>query len=506
MEGTPMGPGVRGMTVLTTALVCAGLLAWSCGGGDDGCPAGTIPQAGTCVSVPDSTPHEFVIKELPNDSDILDDPGGEPADLVDDATVETDADPGTDAPIHDVFPGGVIGRSCNKDLDCKLFGIDGVCLDWPKGYCTILNCDGDDGPCPEGALCLALTPNAFACAAACDTSAQCRLDEGYGCKKIPDPLGEPVSICYQVKKENGPAEGCSGHQDCAGNAACLTAFSGGYCADLWCGLDAPCGYGTACVLVNDLPACLKECEVDPDCIVEGDLPRTCAKMKSAITLGDKVKVCASGTLGVPIGGQCLTDMECDSENCEVVYTGKCSFSKDGCLLDSDCTDGGICQQSVENAFGYCTSECSLSGCPGESFCIGASIAASGKVEGKCLPGCQGPGDQACRPEAGLTCLFGDPVGSLSHYSCANLPSGKIGSPCKAPSECESGQCLVAGTGGGYCTGPCGFQGFCPFPSSCQQVGIDGQYRCLLRCLSGDDCPPGHSCQIPPGAVSDVCYP
>ena len=490
--------------VLLGALL-TGVNAWSCGGSNGDCPAGTVPQAGTCVSIGDHSIHEFVFPEIP-------DGGNGDSDLVAEGmTAEVDgglADGKTefDALGPDAYPGGVIGRSCNKDLDCKLFGIDGQCLDWPKGYCSILDCDGDGGPCPDGALCLSLTPNAFACAAVCEFPGDCRVTDGYGCKGIPDPEGKQVNVCYQIKKSGGPADGCAGHHDCDGKAACLTTFAGGYCAVLFCGDDAPCEDGTACVLVNDAPACLKECSGPADCVVEGDIPRTCAKLKSAITLGDKVDVCASGTLGIPIGGQCLSDMECDSEDCQVVFTGKCSFSKDGCLLDSDCTDGGICQQSPDNSFGYCTKDCSLTGCPGASFCIGNAINASGKVEGNCLPGCLGSGDQTCRTEAGLSCVFGDPVGSLAHYACANMKPGSLGSPCKAPSDCTSGQCLVGGSGGGYCTGPCGYQAFCPFPTSCQQVGGEGQYRCLLRCLAKADCPPGHDCHTPLGAFIDICYP
>jgi len=476
-------------------------LAFNACGSSDGCPPGTVPKSGTCVPAQDNATHENVIvTDVTIEKDQAGIDKGNDGSLVD---VESISDSVDESVNTDAFPGGVIGRPCKKDMDCKLFGIDGVCLDWPAGYCSILDCDGEGGECPAGSVCMALTPNALACAALCETGADCRLKDGYGCKGIAGPEGDPVRICYEVDKENGPAEGCYGHEDCAGSAACLTNFSGGYCAVLFCSAESPCDEGTACVLVNGTAACLKECESVTDCQVEGDFPRECASMKSAIDFGDKVDVCASGTLGVPIGGQCLNDMECDSEECEVVFTGKCSFSKDGCVLDSDCTDGGICQHSAEYTFGYCTKECSMTKpCKGAAFCIGMTVSGGGGVEGRCLPGCADPGDVTCRSEAGLTCLFGDPVGEVGHYACAGIEPGSLGDSCKAPSHCSSGQCLVSSGGSGYCAGPCGFQGFCPFPTSCQQVGGEGEYKCVLRCLSQDDCSPGFQCKPP----MNICYP
>ncbi len=505
------GEGRRRSCRIVAVLVMAGGPV-ACTGASSSCPPGLVRQGGTCVPVPDTTPHEAVL--FPDDG-----PGDEvvseaPSEVV----LETpEATPEETAGNPDAAPGGFVGLPCTKDGDCRTVGTAGgggwtgppenvVCLDWPGGYCTALDCGGAGGACPEGTVCLGITPNKPACAQVCAGAADCRGGGDYGCKALADPEGALVRVCYQVKKAGATGEGCSGHQDCAADASCLTSFAGGYCAVLGCGADRPCPDGTACALVNGTAACLKGCSGDPDCAVPGDLPRTCASLKSALVPGEKVKVCASGTLGVPIGGQCLSDMECASEDCEVVVTGTCSGSGQGCRVDGDCPNfGEVCIQSAADTHGYCTKTCGMSvPCPGQSFCVGTTVGATGQAEGSCLPGCLEPGDKACRQEVGLSCVYGDPVNAPGHYTCARIPREGPGAPCVAPSDCESGMCLVAAGGGGYCASPCGYLGFCPFPTSCQEAG--GQSRCLLRCQSTQDCPPGHECARPVGALLDVCYP
>ncbi len=485
------------LVLLTAAAVC------DCSKSSP-CPPGLVPQGGTCIPVPDTTPHESVVVPETGGPDLDSPDEGQAADLlVEDGHGGDDSD---ESPEH--FPGGFVGIPCSKDGDCRnAGGSEAVCLDWPGGYCTLLDCGGSVGDCPEGAACLGITPNKPACAVTCSTGAECRPGGAYGCKAVPDAHGGLVRVCYQVKKPGGPAEGCFGHQECAGDASCLTSFAGGYCAVLGCGPERPCPEGTACVTVNGMPACLRTCEGPDDCVVPGDLPRACASLKSALVAGEKVKVCASGTLGVPIGGQCLSDMECASEKCEVVVTGHCSGAGTGCRQDEDCpTFGEVCIQSAADTRGYCTKACGMSSpCPSQSLCVGTKVGATGQAEGTCLPGCLGPGDLACRAEVGLSCVFGDPVGAPAHYACARMQKGAPGTLCKAPSDCASGMCLVAAGGGGYCVSSCdGFGWFCPFPTSCQQVG--GENRCLLRCHSAQDCPTGHDCTRPLGALLDVCYP
>lgn len=475
-------------------------VAHGCSKGLSSCPPGLIRQGETCVPVPDTTPHEVVFRDDDLGHDTL--PNGSDKGYLDGADLSLD-EPGAS---RDTAPGGFIGLSCSKDSDCRKSGANGVCLDWPGGYCTLLDCGGEGGECPDGAVCLGITPNKPACAQACSGSADCRGGDIYGCKALLAPDGALVRVCYQVKNKGGPGEGCGGHQDCAGDASCLTAFAGGYCAVLGCGPDRPCPDGTACVVINNMPACLKRCAGSEDCVVPGDLPRTCASLRSALVPGEKIKVCASGTLGVPIGGQCLSDMECASEDCEVVVTGKCSASGAGCRQDNDCpTFAEVCIQSAADTRGFCTKACGLSApCPAQSFCVGTKVGGSGQAEGFCLPACLQPGDLTCRAEVGLSCVYGDPINASGRYTCARIPKGSPGTGCSTASDCLSAACLMAQGGGGYCVSSCGYFEFCPFPTSCQEVG--GHRRCLLRCLSVQDCPPGHECGRPVGALLDVCYP
>lgn len=475
------------------------LIGPSCSKGSSPCPPGYQSQGGRCLPLLDITPHEGIV---------IPDQGGPEPQTISTDSLPPEAPPDTQPPPDEglrpeTTQSSLIGLPCNKDSDCKKEGLDGVCLDWPSGYCTILYCDASN-KCPEGSSCLAITPNATACATNCTTSSDCR--PSYGCKAILGPMGEVHRVCFQVKKEGMTGEGCSGPQDCAGDATCLTSFASGYCAVLGCSAEMPCPDGTSCVLVNGQPACLKACQSDEDCKVAGDLPRRCANLKSAITPGEKVKVCASGTYGAKIGDQCLSDMECESEDCEVVFTGKCSSSGQGCKVDGDCPFSEVCLKSPEATFGYCTKECSLAtNCPSQTFCIQNKLSeTTSQPVGECLPGCEGPGDKACRKEVGLSCLFGDPLKAANRYACARLEKGALGTKCSSPSDCNSNECLLSALGSGYCTSPCGFMDFCPFPTSCQNVL--GESRCLLRCKSDEDCPVGHACTVPQGALLEVCWP
>jgi hypothetical protein len=475
-------------------------MAASCAGGDGGCPAGFVPQGKTCVAVEDVDPHENVV--VPDSAPLDPGPKDTGPDLKDagpDVPEVKDVPP--DLPGPDAYPGGVIGLACAKDSECKNGGIDGLCLDWVKGYCTTLDCTTGTA-CPEGAVCLAMTPNKTACAASCTSPDTCRVAHGYGCKGLLDPSGSPVRVCYQIKLLKGPAEGCSGPQDCAGSQTCLTNFPGGYCATLFCDATHPCDAGTECVKVAGTTACLKTCGSDADCKVEGDLARACLALKSGLGTGDKVKVCASGTSGVAIGGQCLNDTECTSGACTVVFTGRCFFSKAGCHLDKDCTDGGTCVQGSQDAFGYCTQACSLNTpCKGQAYCVDATKAGGG---GECTPGCvpDGPPGSGCRSEAGLACVFGDPIGQAGRYACVHLPARSVGTACKADSDCDSGKCFHSAEAEGTCTAACGYKQFCPFPTACETVS--GVQACYRRCGSEHDCPGDMKCAAEQGALQAVC--
>lgn len=478
----------------------AAAVAWlSACGGRAACPEGYERHGGVCEPV-----HE--VGPLPDPGP---DPDGPPDQPLDPPGEEIAVDVPPEKPIEAVqdlretelpWPGGVIGRPCKKDDDCAGDVADAVCLDWIQGYCSVTGCAPGEKTCPEGSVCMAMTAATTACAATCESDADCRASEGYACKSVDDAEGNAVRACWQVVLEHGPGDPCGGAKDCAGAADCLTNFDDGYCAVRHCGEDWPCPDGTRCVKLNGVPTCMKSCSVDEDCKA-GEALRACMPLTSADT-GEKVKVCGSGTEGTPLGSICRNDSECTSFECFLAYTGKCSLSKSiPCKAVKDCPAGEVCIPSPDDTFGYCTKSC-VQTCafPNVGFCIGGEE----KGTGQCLPPCGYAGDPACSPKAGLACVFGDPIGETGRYSCARVAPGALGAPCTSGTECKSGQCLSVEGKGGYCTGPCGFMAYCPFPTRCQTAG--GQNLCLLRCASSGDCPEGLACHVPEGSTLDVCYP
>lgn len=484
----------QGIAMRSASWTSLFMVITACSDGGIECPNGMVQQGSTCVPVEDLVGHDGVV--LPDIELVKDVADIEEEEILHDMTT---VDFKEDIPPKDNWPGGFIGMGCNSSSDCIFGGVKGECLNWVKGYCSIMDCDKGDTSCPEGAVCMTMTPKQTACAMQCKSDADCRVNDGYACKTLLDHEGKQVQVCWQVKKTNGPGEGCSGPQDCAGAATCLTNFAGGYCAVQYCEQDASCPTDTHCVNLNKVPTCMKACSSDDACAVAQELPRKCIELTS-IETGEKVGVCGSGTLGVPIGGQCRNDSECASFDCHIAAIGTCSGTSSlGCVTNQDCPSTEICVPSPESTFGYCTAKCS-GPCSGMSYCIGGPESG----QGECLPGCTGKGDPTCRAEAGLSCIYGAPIGyPPGRYACARLAPGAMGTTCKDTSECKSGQCLTAPGGYGYCTGAC-MLGYCPFPTYCQQVA--GQSRCLLLCLSSQDCPEGHECGMPAGASVPVCYP
>ena len=469
-------------------------------GGQSPCPPGYERHGGVCEPVKEvRPPADLAHDEAAVDVAVPDPGSGEVTVEVQPQDTAQDIALPPEVASVDAWPGGIVGKGCKKDDDCAGTDLAAVCLDWLKGYCSVTGCGPSGVQCPVGSVCMPMTASTSACAVTCASDSDCRTEDGYACKALPDLSGAGVRVCWQVKVKGGPGAPCQGAKDCAGAADCLTNFDGGYCAVRWCRADWPCPDGALCVKLNGVPTCMKTCGADVDCAVEGAL-RACMELKSAST-GEKVKVCGSGTKGVPLGGVCRNDSECTSFQCFIAYTGHCSLTKTlMCKLTEDCPGGEICIPTPEDTFGYCTKSCNQTcQAPNLGYCIG------GPEEGKgeCLPPCQKPLDPACNSKAGLACMFGDPIGETGRYACAHLSPGAVGAVCTSDADCHSGQCLVGPDGGGYCTSPCGFAGYCPFPTRCQTVL--GQSRCLLRCMSSEDCPKGLFCSVPNGATLDVCY-
>lgn len=491
----------------TSFLFLAVPATWSCGGGLD-CPAGTFRQGNDCIPVQDVTEKEGIIVVDDKGPDPGHDPGVEPDEgPVDPGTDLADASldkgPGDAGGTDLVYPGGFVGKKCQKTKDCAVGDDTITCAGiGGKTFCTIQDC-GASLPCPEGSLCMGILPQSSGCAVSCASDADCRVADSFACKFLPDPEGVPTPVCFPVTKAGAPGDPCTGPEDCAGAASCLTNFSGGYCAVLYCDATHPCPGGTDCVRVGGKPVCLKDCSLPADCTVEGE-SRTCLALKSAIT-GDKVNVCASGTTGRETGEQCLNDTECKSGLCKVVFTGRCSTGSGGCLADRDCEFGAVCVQKAEYSFGYCTSACQPTNppCLGQAYCLETQGVQPTLLQGLCMPACGA--DKPCRAEAGLACIYGDPKYAPGHAACLHLAAGMAGAPCKEAKDCSTGTCFL-GTGGGYCNAACGyFSGAsCPFPLSCQTW--NGNAACYRRCTADVDCPTGFRCASDGGVSQPVCVP
>lgn len=503
---------------LATALAVLG-----CDKATSACPPGTVRSGDACVATgdpgtdsdvpvvevaveviteiayPDEGPRD-VTAEAGADAP----PDGDAGDVLD-AEIAKDVPP-ADVASTDVYPAGIVGKKCQSSLkDCKAEGFPSAsCSGWTNGYCIIENCGSGEGSatCPEGSTCMGITLKAPACAKACASDGDCRAKEGYACKLLPDPSGALTRICHEVKIGRGPGEGCTKPSDCAGEAGCLTSFTGGYCAVLSCSPEAPCAEGTTCVRLGGEPVCLKSCGVDADCQVDGDLPRSCISKKDAFTL-DPVKVCGSAATGGPIGAQCLNETECASGRCDIAVTGECRVSLKGCKVDTDCGLAEPCMKDSTKTFGFCTAGCSPSKCTPPALCIETFAPGSTTSEGRCMGGCT---DAApCRTEAGLQCRFGDPLWELERYACTQLGVGETGTVCSKDVDCVVGTCLIgAGKDAGYCTVDCQNlpDSRCPFPTFC---GTHlGQRRCMVRCRSDEDCIGDTACDLkrsPP-----VCVP
>lgn len=495
---------MRGCDVGTWLIVLGASCAFAATGCDGGlkCPPGTVKDGDTCRAATDTPLLDGVV--IPDVGPL--DPGtqGDGEDDAEPGDVDASgADTGTnDLPGTDNFPGGVIGRSCEKNDHCRNEVVpDGVCLGWEQStYCTRLSCQEPGRACPEGALCMGITPKNPACAAACESHADCRADDGILCKLLPDLEGDLVGICHGVVSEpRGIGDPCIGPSDCDGAMGCLTNFEGGYCTMLRCGADEPCGDGAECIRVGGNPVCLKRCETGDDCVFVDGIVRACVELKSAVS-GERIKVCGSSTSGVGLGEQCLNDTECKSNKCHVSFVGRCGDDGPGCMVDADCPLG-VCVKSSEYSFGYCTQSCSVSvACAVPGLCV-ETVNAAGILEGECVPACGA--EQTCRTEAGLTCWYGDPLLNPDRFACARLPAGAIGTPCRSNDDCRDGECLkAAGVETGACVKTGCIQGRCPFPTACEKQG--DIYKCLVRCRSEADCPENQSCRM--GLVTSVCVP
>jgi len=458
------------------------------------CPLGTIPQGSQCVPIEADT----VVADVLDPADTT-----APADTAtpeDTASSEDTAGGEDTTPVDTATPPAETGAACVKNADCE----GGTCLDWRGGYCTTLGCDG--GGCPDGASCVAAAGGNHVCLLDCEDDGDCRSGGEQACKRVRDGDDGPVrALCYGVDADAaGAGAACSDATDCAGAAACLPSFPGGYCAVIGCTAGS-CPAGAECVEVDDEPTCLRACVSDGDCDGTEGAERRCGVLESVS--GGTVSVCISGVAAGPIGAACLSDFECESGTCQILGDGTCGQTGGPCFpasVATDCNGAESCLLSNDSRAGVCTRPCGPGAvsCPDGSFCVADG---SESTSGGCRPECT-TGGNACGGINGLECRFGIPLsdGAQGRYVCRRERPRGFASPCVSAGDCRSGQCLKPSGGGtGLCVDACVGDGYCPFPGSCV---FGAESVCYPACFSSGDCPSGFSCAAPSGSPRNVCTP
>lgn len=435
------------------------------------------------------------VPETVQDTQGTDDAGGDASpDTKPDAKPDTKPDTSSKASV---------GAACADDYDC-LSGLQ--CFgSWPKGYCTIVSCDAPGNNCPGSSVCYGEATLKL-CHVACELDGDCRLGDGYACKRLSATFGGIDAQLCSPSGKNPAGLGCSKASDCAGSATCLTDMPGGYCARLGCGLSDPCDSGQACVLRNGKPVCLKTCVADVECQIGGNNPRKCVDKTD---LGKQpVKVCLDSTTSAPVGAACLADLDCETKLCSIFAKGTCTVGGQPCMNDTQCGAAGPCKLDPAAEKGVCSAPCNKDKpCPINSVCVPGSD----NTSGSCQPTCKGPGDEAsCGGVPGLLCVYGKPLATIAggappaQYACAPQPAGSAGAMCTKTADCTKALCLQnQGKTGGYCTPDCGALQYCPFGTACDNSGMA---QCMRLCTSTYDCPSGFACSKLSGMTSSVCLP
>ena len=220
-------------------------------------------------------------------------------------------------------------------------------------------------------------------------------------------------------------------------------------------------------------------------------------------------------------GYGLGDLGC-APDCSSFDVSQCKQLDGGpCTQSSDCV-GGICwKESGEGNFpgGFCTSDCSGSGCEGGS-CYEVSPGF------RCYPTCGssaecregyacfdewGTGETLCRPhcETSAQC----PVEGLCNLYTGRCQSAVTGARNgEAPSDsCMGGWFLEAPDSTPYCVSLCALStGICPEDDVCTDYydGTRGDLGlCLAGCSGPNDCPrPGYTCKANPFGSGQICWP
>lgn len=421
----------------------------------------------------------------------------------------------TEVKPRDANAPATIGAPCKKRNDCKGITTETDCVPdteptdagcikynteidclnndaWKDGYCALRDCLSL--PCPTGSVCIAVSPQRAWCVAPCTRDSDCRTAEGYNCKAVMDSAARLTRACLPSGKGD-TGDACTMYTDCKDAMDCLTSFNHGYCAKRACSKDSPCPDGAACVKLNEGSACLKSCKTDNDCKTDEIRDRSCSKLHSAVSDGDKEPVCVAGKGGKKVGDACTQNYECESNTCNVVFRGRCKDTTIPCNATSDC-EGRVCDTTdPASILGYCTKDCK----PAPKSCgstsnSGPAVCLDTTKGFLCMPACMG---QSCTINGAMTCAYGlDESGiGIKDYCMPTPKTGNWGTYCTQDSDCHNDtqypECLNgSGDNYGYCTGipKIGKAGRkCPFPMRYIKLSIN-RHLCLKYCRPGkDDC-------------------
>jgi len=175
---------------------------------------------------------------------------------------------------------GSVGASCERHGICK--GEDGICLrSFPRGYCSKLPCESDEG-CPGDGVCAPLSTDndaKQACLQPCESKDACR--DGYECAErgstnVCVPPEEDAEMDPGPPNPDGKNDGtsCDSDLECKGQN-CLrerevsedgdVVYPGGYCSTPDCSGDQDCFGDAACIERSRAASCMATCSSDSNC-------------------------------------------------------------------------------------------------------------------------------------------------------------------------------------------------------------------------------------------------
>lgn len=434
------------------------------------------------------------------------------------SSIDFGSDAGVDEGVDSSAPPaeGAIGAACDgSDGSCAE---GNICItDFAGGYCS-RDCTMTES-CPDGAECVRVGFNQAVCLDSCVAGAsprQCR--EGYGCSieagsvclegctddsDCPggacDPLGGTAGACYTPGAMLGTP--CTDDSQCSSGGFCANEEQYGYpagtCIGQRCGLSdgTGCDGDGVCIDGGGEGICFDGCAEDTDCrdgyrCVADDAYPTRKYCSAGCRTSEDCTV--TGFVCNAIAGTCAPPFDASE------LGSMCSMAFDACA-------GGECLR--EGTTGFPRSYCTYIGCtPGDDAtdgCPGTGVCVSNRTGSAtfCLEACETSAD--CRAE--YACAPSDPSNAESARAC--VPA------CEADTDCQyamrrgfvcnngTGLCqtpfdsdvlMMPCTSGDVCTGgTCMTEAFDGFPGgACVATG------CRLSGEGGSEACPGTTVCVP----------